>query len=99
MRRSTFDRHRTNRAGSDAVRRQHAMQFGCPVADIRRECGMATLIAHDIGVSFGREPVLDSVTLTVAPGHRIGVVGANGTGESTLLRVLAGDLVPNQGSR
>ena len=38
--------------------------------------------------------ILDAVDLTVAPGHRIGIVGPNGVGKSTLLRVLAGQLPP-----
>jgi ATPase subunit of ABC transporter with duplicated ATPase domains len=46
----------------------------------------------------GANPVLDSVDLTVAPGDRIGLVGANGAGKTTLLRVLAGLDVPDGGS-
>jgi ATPase subunit of ABC transporter with duplicated ATPase domains len=42
--------------------------------------------------------VLSKVTLTVAPGMRIGVVGPNGVGKSTLLSCLAGELVPDSGS-
>jgi ATPase subunit of ABC transporter with duplicated ATPase domains len=59
---------------------------------------MATIHARDVSVSFGAEPVLSAVSLTVAPRQRIGVVGPNGTGKSTLLRVLAGQLVPETGS-
>ncbi|MCU1357609.1 MAG: transporter, ATP-binding component [Acidimicrobiales bacterium] len=59
---------------------------------------MATLHARDISLGFGAAPVLSSVSLTVAPGQRIGVVGPNGTGKSTLLRVLAGQLEPESGS-
>ena len=58
---------------------------------------MATLHARDVSLSFGAATVLADVSLTVAPGQRVGVVGPNGTGKSTLLRVLAGRLVPESG--
>jgi ATPase subunit of ABC transporter with duplicated ATPase domains len=47
----------------------------------------ATLSLHDVRVSRGDHRVLDGVDLIVAPGHRIGVVGPNGVGKSTLLAV------------
>jgi len=50
----------------------------------------ATLVAGDLTVVRGAAVVLDGVSLTVAPGDRIGVVGPNGVGKSTLLRALAG---------
>ena len=40
--------------------------------------------------SYGRDPVLDKVSLGVAAGERIGVVGRNGGGKTTLLRMIAG---------
>ena len=50
----------------------------------------ATLTLQAIRVSRGDRRVLDDVDLLVAPGHRIGVVGPNGVGKSTLLAVCAG---------
>ena len=41
---------------------------------------------------------MDDVDLAVAPGHRIGIVGPNGVGKTTLLQVLAGWLAPDSGS-
>jgi ATPase subunit of ABC transporter with duplicated ATPase domains len=56
-----------------------------------------TLAAHTITKSYGDTVVLDGLSLTVAPSSRIGVVGPNGIGKSTLLRVLAGLEEPDSG--
>ncbi|MFD7659625.1 ABC-F family ATP-binding cassette domain-containing protein [Actinosynnema sp. NPDC059797] len=53
--------------------------------------------ASDVHVSFGGRPVLVGVDLVAAPGDRVAVVGENGRGKSTLLRVLAGDLPADRG--
>jgi ATPase subunit of ABC transporter with duplicated ATPase domains len=58
----------------------------------------ATLLARDVSVAFGARVVLAGVGLLVAPGSRIGVVGPNGVGKSTLLRVLAGEVAPETGT-
>ncbi len=52
----------------------------------------------DVGVAFDGDSVLSHVNVTLGPGDRVGVVGANGTGKSTLLDVLAGRLAPTTGS-
>jgi ATPase subunit of ABC transporter with duplicated ATPase domains len=58
----------------------------------------ATLVARGVTVSFGDHLVLDEVELIVAPGDRIGLVAPNGTGKSTLLRVLAAEHTPDRGT-
>ncbi|WP_030176260.1 ABC-F family ATP-binding cassette domain-containing protein [Spirillospora albida] len=58
----------------------------------------AHLNAVDLRVSRGGRPVLSGVDLTVSAGDRLGVVGENGRGKTTLLQVLAGTLVPDEGA-
>ena len=58
----------------------------------------ASLHARDIGLSLGTRHILDQVDIDIDPGHRIGLVGPNGVGKSTLLRVLAGALRPERGT-
>ncbi|MFF8582060.1 ABC-F family ATP-binding cassette domain-containing protein [Streptomyces albidoflavus] len=55
------------------------------------------LLAHDLVRVLGGRRVLDGVCLTAAPGRRIGLIGENGVGKSTLLRLLAGTDRPDSG--
>ncbi len=55
------------------------------------------LTARSVSLARGGATVLDSVSLSVAPGQRVGIVGPNGIGKSTLLRVLAGTDAPDSG--
>ncbi|WP_284437072.1 ABC-F family ATP-binding cassette domain-containing protein [Streptomyces sp. TUS-ST3] len=56
------------------------------------------LLAHDLVRDLGGRRVLDGISLTASPGHRIGLIGENGVGKSTLLRVLAGVEEADSGS-
>jgi ATP-binding cassette subfamily F protein uup len=52
----------------------------------------------NVSTAFGHVPLLQDASLLVEPGERIAVIGRNGTGKSTLLRILNGDLIPDAGS-
>lgn len=56
------------------------------------------LEARELTVRFGERTVLDQVSLNVAEGEVVAVLGPSGVGKSTLLRVLAGLLVADSGS-
>lgn len=58
---------------------------------------MAQVWIHDVSVSFGGPLLLDGATLQIEEGERIGLLGRNGTGKSTLLKMLCGDLPPDSG--
>ena len=50
-----------------------------------------------VALGYGQIRVLDEVSLSLAPGDRIGLLGLNGAGKSTLVRALAGELEPLAG--
>jgi phospholipid/cholesterol/gamma-HCH transport system ATP-binding protein len=50
-----------------------------------------------VSQSFGSKIILDRVDLQVYPGEAVGVIGASGTGKSTILRIIAGLLAPDAG--
>ena len=53
----------------------------------------------DVSFSYdGDLRILDDIDLLVGPGDRIGILGANGTGKSTLLSLIAGELTPTSGT-
>jgi iron complex transport system ATP-binding protein len=54
--------------------------------------------ARGLRFSYGRAPVIDDVSLTLAPGEMLGVIGPNGSGKSTLVRLLSGVVRPSAGT-
>src|SRR3954462_5288540 len=59
--------------------------------------GPTLLTANDLALAYGYQRLLESVTLSVAPGEKVGLVGPNGSGKTSLLRILAGPLQPDAG--
>jgi len=59
---------------------------------------MSLITVLDAHLAFGERPLLDGAQLGVQPGERIGLIGRNGTGKSTLLRVIAGEVQLDQGA-
>ena len=58
---------------------------------------MNLLTAENLTKSFGLRKVLAGVNFSMQEGEKVGVIGINGTGKSTLLRILAGLEEPDEG--
>src|SRR4051812_8539156 len=58
---------------------------------------MTLLSFSAVGVDFGANTLFSDVTFTVASGERWGVIGRNGTGKTTLFRILLNELQPTRG--
>jgi len=59
---------------------------------------MPLLTLDHISTAFGHVPLLDDASMQIEAGERIAIVGRNGTGKSTLLKIIAGDLEPDAGT-
>ncbi len=59
---------------------------------------MALLDMQSVGLAFGGPAVLENISFHVDAGERIGLLGRNGVGKSTLLRVMAGEIAPDAGA-
>ena len=71
--------------------------FGAKAAVVP-SCRMPLIAIDDVSTAFGHVPLLDHASLTIEAGERIALIGRNGTGKSTLLRILSGELEPDRGS-
>ena len=52
----------------------------------------------NLTVQFGEKPLFENVSVKFGNGHRYGLIGANGSGKTTFLRVLGGELEPTHGN-
>ncbi|MBI3857691.1 MAG: ATP-binding cassette domain-containing protein [Planctomycetes bacterium] len=59
---------------------------------------MAILHVADLTFGFGTLPLIQNVTLSIEAGERVGLLGRNGVGKSTLLQLIAGELNPEAGA-
>lgn len=59
---------------------------------------MPLLTLDHVSLAYGLKPLLDDVSLSIQEGEKIALVGRNGEGKSTLLKVLAGVIEPDSGS-
>ena len=58
---------------------------------------MSIVQLRDVSIAFGAQKVAEGISMSVGENERIGLIGANGTGKTTLLRLIAGALEPDSG--
>jgi len=59
---------------------------------------MSLLSLRSVSLSYGHPPLLDGVDLELMPAERVCLIGRNGTGKSTLLKIIDGEIQPDSGS-
>jgi len=58
---------------------------------------MPLIQLSEVSLAYGHVPLLDHVDLVIEPGERLGLIGRNGTGKSSLLRVISGEATADDG--
>ena len=58
---------------------------------------MALISLQNVSLSFGGLPVLDRISMQIEAGERVCLVGRNGEGKSSLMRLIAGEQPPDSG--
>ncbi len=103
--RTTKAEHRKARAEETIAaleemrRRRRADEGGVGIAfEATGRRSKRLLVARGVRKSVGDRTLFAGVEIRLGPGSRLGIVGANGTGKTTLLRILAGELMPDGGT-
>ena len=81
-------------------RRQRIEVVGKAKLDINKAnaSGKIVIEAENVSFSFGDTPIIQRFNATIQRGDKVGVIGPNGVGKSTLIRLLLGQLTPDSGT-
>ncbi len=56
------------------------------------------IVTANIAIQFGSKPLFENISMKFGNGNRYGLIGANGSGKSTFMKIITGELQPTQGS-
>lgn len=57
---------------------------------------MTSISVNDLSLSFGIKPILEKVSFSLEEGDKLGIIGVNGCGKSTLFKLILGELEPTR---
>ena len=80
---------------ADRIKRQGRVRIQIESADT---AGRRVIEVRNVTHGFAGEPLIEGFSLRVMRGDRIGLIGNNGVGKSTLLKIILGEIEPDQGS-
>ena len=69
----------------------------CGAICARDNLSMSLITFKNVSISFGADAILDQSNLVIEPNERIGLIGRNGAGKSSLLKLIDGELLPDEG--
>jgi ABC transport system ATP-binding/permease protein len=78
-------------------RRERSGSVSMTISTAKRS-GDRVLIAENLSYSYAEAPIIDDLSITIMRGDRIGIIGPNGCGKTTLLNLLLGKLQPKRGT-
>jgi ATPase subunit of ABC transporter with duplicated ATPase domains len=62
-----------------------------------KKAGIAMISTHNVTLRYGKRVLFEDVSIKFTPGNCYGLIGANGAGKSTFLKILAGEIEPTSG--
>jgi ATP-binding cassette subfamily F protein uup len=103
LRRGAKARRTKQKAKVQRVQAMREMSFARPKEEIRfgagaRRLGTKVVEMKNLSKSFGERKIISDFTYTIERGQRLGVIGANGVGKTTLVNIMTGRLKPDGGT-